>query len=75
MIWFRPEDSTAIERAGYDSRRRELHVVFDGGRRYAYLNVPPEAFEALRAAESAGAFVNLEIKPAYVFRELERARR
>ena len=75
MLWYRPEDSTAIERAGYDARRRELHVVFDGGRRYAYLDVPPETFEALKAADSAGAFVNLEIKPAYGFRELESARR
>ena len=75
MLWHRPADSTAIERAGYDPRRRELHVVFDGGRRYAYLGVPPETFEALRAAESAGAFVNREVKPAYRFRELESARR
>ena len=75
MIWYRPEDSTAIGRAGYDTRHRELQVVFDGGRRYAYLDVPPEAFAALRAADSAGAFVNREIKPAYRVRELGSVRR
>ena len=75
MIWFRPEASEAIERAGYDPRRRELHIVFDGGRRYAYLDVAPDLFEALRTAESAGAFVNRRIKPNHRFRELEPARR
>jgi hypothetical protein len=73
--WFTPEDSTAVERAGYDPVRRELRVVFAGDREYAYLKVPPTVFEELRRAPSVGQFVNWSVKPFYRYREVEPVRR
>ena len=67
--WYTPPDSEAIERAGYDPDRHELHVVFAGGRRYRYDDAPPDLFARLKRAPSAGQFVNWEVKPHYRFEE------
>jgi hypothetical protein len=58
-------DSTAIERAAYDPDRRVLDLWYVGGDRYSYFGVPAEVYQRLLAAPSAGAFVNIEIKPGY----------
>lgn len=65
-------ESSAIERARYDSGT--LDIWYKGGDRYSYFDVPAEIYEALRAAPSAGEFVNREIKPVFRF-ELEPGRR
>jgi len=62
--------SSALSGYRYDEARRELHVRFTTGRDYAYLDVPPEEFEALQAAASKGQHLNLSIKPRYACREL-----
>lgn len=63
--------SSAVEAVGYDSARRELHVVFTGGRRYAYRQTPAALFHELLRAESIGRFVNLRIKPHHAYREID----
>lgn len=68
-------DSAAIERAAYDPDRRLLDLWYAGGDRYSYFDVPPETYEALLAAPSAGAFVNSEIKPAFRYQIEPRRRR
>jgi len=68
--WLRVEGSDAVEEVGYDPARRELRVVFAGGREYAYSRVPPEEVQALLGAESVGQFVNWRIKPVYRCREV-----
>ncbi len=69
MERFRPRDSSAVERVGYDHARRELYIVYAGGREYLYRRVPPHVFQRLQAAEasgeSVGQFVNGRIKPIY----------
>lgn len=65
-----PQDSTSIAAAGYDAARKVLRIRFVSGRTYDYLDVPAEAFEALKAAESKGRFVNYVIKPRFKFRKV-----
>jgi hypothetical protein len=60
--------SSSIVSVGYDRRAAVLEVEFQRGRVYQYLDVPPEEFDALMAAESKGRFVNGVIKPAHRYR-------
>ena len=58
--------STAIGKIGYDPAARQLFVDFvTNGRRYVYLDVPPETASAFRTAFSKGAFFNTEIRDRY----------
>lgn len=66
-----PIDSTAIARIGYDAARRILRLQYTNGRIYDYLDVPSTMYRQLLKAESAGEFVNLEIKPEYKYFEVE----
>jgi hypothetical protein len=66
--------STAIRNLLYVPAKRELWVTFVSGRRYVYAEVPPEAFDAFKAAPSRGAFFNQEIRDRYAFREVTRER-
>lgn len=68
----RPVDSTSVASAGYDAAGRVLEVEFRSGGLYAYLDVPPEVFCDLLAAESAGGFVNRVVKPRFRYRRLAR---
>jgi KTSC domain len=63
--------STAIRFFRYDAVKCELQVTFMTGRRYAYDDVPPEAYEALRSAFSKGTFFNREIRERYPYREIK----
>ena len=66
-----PIDSTAIARTGYSSAKRTLRLEYRNGRIYDYSDVPPEVYEQLLSADSAGEFVNIEIKPKYDYSEVE----
>jgi hypothetical protein len=66
-----PIESTAIARAGYDPAKRILRLQYTNGRIYDYLDVPPEIYKQLLNADSAGEFVNLEVKPNYDCSEVE----
>lgn len=57
--------STAVERVDYDEDRQVLDIRYAGGDRYSYFDVPRAVYDALLAADSAGGFVNREIKPRY----------
>lgn len=67
-------DSSAITRATYHPAERTLDIWYKDGDRYSYFEVPIEVYEALRAAESAGEFVNRCIKPHFAC-EIEPRRR
>jgi hypothetical protein len=64
--------SSAIAWYRYDEEDRRLLVGFRGAKRrsYAYLDVPPSAFEELDAAPSKGIYINTRIKPFYDYEEL-----
>ncbi|PPE69353.1 KTSC domain-containing protein [Caldimonas thermodepolymerans] len=57
--------SSVLRSVGYDPRRRRLEVEFASGRCYQYLDVRPEAYEALRAASSPGRHYNACIRDRY----------
>jgi hypothetical protein len=57
--------SSSIEAAGYDLKRRTLRIRYGGGSTYDYQAVPAKVFNNLLAAESKGRFVNWSIKPYY----------
>jgi hypothetical protein len=60
--------SSNIRSVGYDPQTAVLEVKFHNNRVYQYLDVPPEEFDALMAAESKGRFLNRVIKPQHPYR-------
>lgn len=63
--------STVIRGFDYYASARELKVEFVTGRRYVYLNVPPEEAEALRSAFAKGVHFNRRIRGRYDWRVVE----
>jgi len=59
--------STVIRSYRYDRRRRALDIVFQSRRRYTYLGVPEETYDAMRAAFSKGEFFNRHIRDHFPF--------
>lgn len=62
--------STVIRRLNYRPEVRELEIQFVSGRRYLYLDVPPEEAEAFRAAFAKGVHFNRHIRDRYACREV-----
>lgn len=56
-------DSSAVLKVGYDGVN--LLVQYVGGDWYKYHNVSAVVFERLCNADSAGEFINKEVKPKY----------
>ena len=65
--------SSVIRQFTYVPERRELHVDFQTGRSYIYLDVPPDTIEAFRAAFSKGRYFNAHIRDSYAVREVTTA--
>lgn len=58
--------SSAIDRVGYDSDRRQLHVEFrDGPTSYTHCRVPEHIFAGLTSASSAGQYYSAHIRGRY----------
>lgn len=68
-------ESSSLRSVGYDPRRQVLEVEFTTGRRYQYLDVPPQVHEALMAAPSLGRYYNACVRDRYEAVELEPAPR
>jgi KTSC domain len=69
----RPLNSSAVASAGYDKAARILRLRYTNGRTYDYFAVPASVYSALLTAESAGEFVNNQIKPRYEYSEVVQA--
>lgn len=66
-------DSSAMRRLGYESSTFELGIEYPSGDVYVYLDVPPEEYEAIMAAESKGTYLNQVFKPKeYRYRIVKR---
>lgn len=66
------EGSGLIGRIGYDAEKQVAYVqMLYSTDWYGYEGVPPEVFEAFRAAESKGAFFNTQLKGKYPTRRWE----
>ena len=57
--------SSVLAAAVYDDELKELTLEFTSGRSYTYSQVPPETFEDLVSAPSAGKFFNNFIKDIF----------
>jgi len=62
--------STVIRRFVYDEMEQNLWVEFITGRKYVYLDVPPEVADAFRGAFSKGVYFNTRIRDNFRFREV-----
>lgn len=62
-----PMPSNVIRSFSYDAAKRELHVVFQSGRRYTYLEVPEATFHDMKASFSKGEFFSRSIRSRYRF--------
>jgi hypothetical protein len=58
-------DSSVIRSVGYDPSVAVMEIEFTSGDLYRFFAVPPSAFDALRAADSAGRFFAERIRPVY----------
>lgn len=59
--------SSNISEVGYDPDSQTLYVRFLNGSEYAYYGVPPDEFDALISAPSAGSYLNDAIKGQYKY--------
>jgi KTSC domain-containing protein len=62
--------SSAIARLAYDAPAKALEVEFHSGRVYRYFDVESAEFDALRNADSVGAYFNREVKPRHRVEEI-----
>jgi hypothetical protein len=61
--------STLIRESSYDEISRILSIWFvTSGRRYDYLDVPPDIYAAFRRAFSKGQYFNQHIRDQYEYR-------
>ena len=65
-----PVKSSNIREIGYDPERREMRAVFHSGAIHDHVDVPPEEYAALMAAESHGKHYNARIKGKYTGRKM-----
>lgn len=65
-----PVQSSNVASVGYDQETQTLEVEFNSGSVYQYFDVPQHVYEGLLTAESAGRFLNAEIKGAYRYARL-----
>ncbi|MBA7590381.1 hypothetical protein ES708_32497 [subsurface metagenome] len=70
MLDWTEVESSNIKKVGYAAALEELHIKFNSGTEYAYLEVPPEVFDALIGAPSKGKFLNAEIKGKYEYQRI-----
>ena len=63
--------STVIRRFRYHPDSHRLVIEFLLGRRYAYVDVPPEVYMAMRRAHSRGSYFNACIRDRYSHERLE----
>ena len=77
-MWLKPGEpvpSTVIRSFRYLAERRELEVTFRSGRVYAYLDVPLDLAQAMRACASKGEFFNAQVRDVFTFERRDAASR
>jgi hypothetical protein len=57
--------SSAIASCEYDAETQDLTVTFTNGRSYDLSGVPPDMFEGLCSASSAGSYFNTFLRGQY----------
>jgi len=62
-----PIKSTNIKKASYNEETEVLTVQFKTGKRYEYLDVPPNLWDKFMAAKSQGSFFHKEIRRKFEY--------
>jgi hypothetical protein len=62
--------SSSIASVGYDSETLTMEVEFTNGNIYQYFDVPQGVYEELITAESAGHFLNAQVRDAFRYARL-----
>ncbi len=52
-----PVESSMLAAVGYDAHLQALVVLYNSGKAYQYLEVPPDVFQGLIEASSKGRFM------------------
>ena len=52
-----PVESSMLAAIGYDENLKALVVLYNSGKAYQYLEVPPQIFQGLLNAESKGRYM------------------
>lgn len=65
VLAHQPVQSSNISAIGYLASAKMMEIVFKGGGKYRYHNVPPEVFNLFEASESKGKFFAARIKKQY----------
>lgn len=63
-------NSSNIASVGYDAETQTMEIEFTNGNIYQYFDVPEIVFQELMRAESAGKFLNAQVKGVYRFAKL-----
>jgi hypothetical protein len=63
--------SSVVARMIYDDETETLRIVYVSGMVYDYKKVPFEIYEAMKASDSKGTFLNQVIKEKYEFERVE----
>jgi hypothetical protein len=61
--------SAVIRSFQYDEAAKTLLIVFQSGRRYRYLDVPPQTFRDMRAAFAKGPYFNAHIRDRFAYQD------
>ncbi len=70
-----PFESSMIRAVRYDDRQHVLEIIFQNGRPYHYVHVPPEEFENLMNAKSKGSYFARNIRNTYPYWRFHRSAR
>jgi KTSC domain len=65
-----PVTSQMLIAAGYDQKSRILEVIFNGGDKYRYKEVPEFEYEGLLSAESIGQYMHKHIIGHYDYERI-----
>jgi hypothetical protein len=62
--------SSVIRSYQYNPELQRLRITYLSGAIYEYTGVPPKVYQAMKAYQSKGTFLNREIKGRYPFEKV-----
>ena len=65
-----PVDSSNIATIGYDVDSQTLEIEFLSGGVYQYFDVPEQIYEDIMSADSAGKYLNTNVKGVYRYSKI-----
>lgn len=63
-------NSSQVKQIDYKLEEKILEVIFLTGKKYQYLDVPIEVWNAAKYTGSIGKFLNSEVKPKFKYKQI-----